>query len=237
MFVWERRTNSGETNIPISGHEFVAWREQSHAFERMAIIRGASFTLTGIGEPEAINAERVSADFFSVLGVTPMLGRDFAPGEDQAGRNNIVVLNQNLWQRRFDSDPGIVGKTITLSDRPFTVVGIMPALYPNSPDLWLPIDLADEVIRVGRHGCLVIGRLKPGVGIEQAQVEMTHVARQVEQQYPQNNIGHGVYVIPFHEQIVGNVQRALWVLFGAVGFVLLIACANVANLLLTRAAG
>jgi hypothetical protein len=110
VMVWERRANSEGVNTAVSGHEFVAWREQSRAFERMALIRGDGFTLTGNGEPEAINAERVTTDFFSVLGVPPTLGRAFAPGEDQAGRNNIVVLNQKLWQRRFGSDNEIVGK-------------------------------------------------------------------------------------------------------------------------------
>jgi putative ABC transport system permease protein len=236
MMMWERRASSGDANIPLSGHEFVAWREQSRSFEAMALICGEGYTLTGGGEPETVSAWQVSADFFPVLGVQPVLGRVIASGEDRAGRNNLVVLSSALWRRRFGADPEVVGKAVTLSDQLYTVIGVMPDLDPKPPDLWVPIDLPEEAQKVGRHANNVIGRLKPGVTVEQAQSELAYIARSLEQRFPNSNTGHGALVIPLHEQTVGKVRRELWVLFGAVGFVLLIACANVANLLLTRVA-
>ena len=241
VMVWERRATSTDSNLPISGHEFVAWREQSRSFEKTAIFTGDGFTLTGAGDPTSISAVRASSDFFLVLGVEPILGRTFSPGEDQTGSDSVVVLNSSLWKRRFGADPDIVGKTIVLSDQKYTVIGVMERKcvgnWLNSdPDVWLPLDLPREAQRVGKHGNNVIARLKPDVTLEQAQSDLAQVAGRLEQQYPDNNVGHSVKIDSLREDIVGGVRPALIVLFGAVGFVLLIACANVANLLLTRAA-
>jgi putative ABC transport system permease protein len=241
VVIWERRVSSNDTKLPISAHEFVAWRKQAASFAEMAIIRGDGFNLTGASEPMSVRALRVSAEFFSVLDVEPVLGRTFLPGEDQEN-NSIVVLNAALWKSRYGSDPDIVGKTIMLSDQKYTVIGVMQRRcvgeWMNSdPDVWLPINLSDEARRVGRHGNNVIARLKPDVTLGQAQAELEQVAIGLEREYPDNNVGHSVKLDSLHEASVGSVRLGLLMLFAAVGFVLLIACANVANLLLTRAAG
>jgi putative ABC transport system permease protein len=236
--IWERRPSSREANLPISGHEFAAWKEQSHVFEKMALFTPGGATITGAGEPEQISLMRVSADFFPVLGVQPVLGRTILPGEDRAGKDRVAVLSDGLWRRRFSADRKIVGQAITLNDETYAVVGVMPYL-PESmmPDLWLPIDLPAEVQRVGRHGMNVIARLKPGVTLEQAQSDLAVVARALEQQRPRDNTDHKVSVLALREDLAGDMRRALVMLMGSVGFVLLIACLNVASLLLTRAAG
>ena len=240
VLISERRPASNNANLPISGHEFVAWREGSSSFESMAIIRGDVFNLTGAGNAVSINALRVSAEFFTVLDVAPLIGRTFSAGEDQDA-NPIVVLNAAIWRSHFGSDPEIVGKTVTLSDQKYTVIGVMErkcvgAWLNSDPGVWLPINLPDEARRAGRHSNNVIARLKPNVTLEKAQAELSQVAEGLERQYP-NNLGHKVSVDSLYEASVGSVRPALLVLFGAVGFVLLIACANVTNLLLTRAAG
>ena len=235
VMVWERRANSGRANLPISGHEFVAWRERAHSFESLTMWQPDGLNLTGRGDPLTLNAAEVSADFFSVIGASPLLGRTFAPGEDQAGGAKIAVLSQKLWSQRFGADRNIVNQNIILNDQSYTVIGVMPSLE-LMPDVLLPIDLVSEARKVGKHSHQVMGRLKPGVSLEQAQAELSNIAHQLEQDYPDSNVGHGVQAVSLHEEVVSNVRSALLILFGAVGFVLLIACVNVANLLLTRAA-
>src|SRR5262245_24902796 len=233
--VWERRANSGAANLPVSGHEYVAWKDQNHSFAALTLIQTDGFNLTGKGDPVTVNAARVTVDFFPVLGVPPLLGRGFVVGEDQAGAANVVVLGQKLWTQRFGSDPSILNQTITLNDQSYTVIGVMPTLE-LMPDVLVPIDLPNEARKVGKHSHQVLGRLKPGVTMAEVQTDLAHVSHQLEHDMADANTGHGVQVLGLHEDLTGDTHLALFTLFGAVGFVLLIACANVANLLLGRAA-
>ena len=235
MVVWERRENSGRANLPLSGHEYAAFKERANVFEALTIIQPNGFNLTGKGDPLMVDVGQVSTEYFSVVGIPPMLGRTFAAGEDQGGGAKVVVLSHKLWTQRFGSDPNVINQTVRLNDQSYTIVGVMPALE-LIPDVLVPIDLRGELRKVGKHSYQVIGRLKPGVTIDQAQAEVAHVAAQVEQEFADANRGHGVRLVGLHEEVTGRAQLPLLTLFGAVGFVLLIACANVANLLLSRAA-
>ena len=236
--IWERRSASGEANIPVSGHEFVAWSEESHTFDRMALYATDNVTVTGHGEPESIGVLRVSAEFFPVLGIRPALGRTILSGEDRSGRDRVAVLSDGFWHRRFGGDASIVGQSLTLNDDVYTVIGVMPPLPQSlTPDLWVPMDLPSEAQKVGRHSLNVIGRLKPGVTLEQSQTDLDVAARRLEQRLPQQNTGHRVKVLPMREDVAGDMRVALLALLGAVGFVLLIACLNVASLLVARGAG
>lgn len=240
LMVWEDASKIGFPNNTPSPANFIDWRDQNQLFEGMAATHRQTFNLTGIGEPERIDGRRVSSNLFALLGVDPQLGRAFIADEDKPGANNVVILSNRLWRRRFAADASIVGKTLTLNGQAFTVVGVMPQRFefPSREDeLWIPMAFsAEEAARRGSHYLEVIGRVKPGVTPQQAQAEMSTIGARLEQQYPDSNSNVGVTVIPLHEDLVGDIKPALLMLLGAVGFVLLVACANVANLLLARAA-
>jgi putative ABC transport system permease protein len=240
VMVWEDDTTAGFARNTPAPANFVDWRDQSQSFEGMAATHRISVNLTGEGEPERIDGRRVSANLFDLLGVEPYAGRTFLAEEDQPGQSRVAILSYGLWQRRFGSDLEIIGRTITLNSVSVTVVGIMPPQFqfPSPQDeLWIPIAFSpQESARRNGHYLEVVARTRPGVTIKQARAEMETIAARLQQQYPDSNAGVSAAVVPLHEQVVGDIKPALFVLMGAVGFVLLIACANVANLLLARAA-
>jgi putative ABC transport system permease protein len=223
----------------VSPGNFLDWKRQNTVFERLVAIRGASFNLIGAGDPEQVRALHVTDGFFAMLGGRPQLGRDFLPEEDKAGRANVVMLSHGFWQRRFAGDPKILNQNITLSGQSYTVIGVMPETFRfGENDLWAPMAFtAQESQNHGGHYISAIGQLKPGVTVDQARAEMIAIAGRLAAQYPEANTGWSVKLMPLLEYIVRSVKPALLVLLGAVAFVLLIACANVANLLLSRAAG
>jgi putative ABC transport system permease protein len=243
--LWMRFTGIG---IPkdqnwVSAPEFADIRDQNRSFSQIAAISGDSFNLKEGATPERINGAAVSAAFFPLLGIKAEIGRVFLPGEDQQGRENIVVLGHGLWARRFGSDGSIVGKPLIMNGRPYTVVGVAPAgfQFPTQAELWTPLAFSKEDLspdRRGSHGLEVIARIKSGITFEQARSDMESLSRRIVEQnpgYPYEKFQFRVLMNPLLDELVGDLRPALWILMGAVAFVLLIACANVANLLLARA--
>jgi putative ABC transport system permease protein len=219
---------------------FLEWKEENQVFQRIGTYVGQGFNLLGGDKPERVIGARVSADVLPLLGVQPLLGRFFTNDEDQDGRGQVVILSHDFWRSRFGGDANTVRQTITLNDRPYTVIGVMPPgfAFPSTrTQVWVPVafNAAERQTR-DTNFIDVLARLKPGVSIEQARENMNAVARSQAERYPKTNTGVGVKVVSLQEHIVGDVRPMLVVLLGAVAFVLLIACANVANLLLARAA-
>ena len=221
---------------------FIDWRDQNNAFENIGVFRRQSYNLTGSGEPERLIGWQLSADVFPALKVTPARGRLFTYDEDKPGANPVVVLSHGLWQRRFGGDPNILEQTMTLDGRSFSVIGVMPPgfQFPRpGAELWAPVGQVSKdpgwENRGNHPGLTGIARLKPGVTVDQAREDMEIVAANLEKQYPDSNTGNRVTITPALENVIRGIRPALLVLLGAVGFVLLIACANVANLLLARA--
>jgi predicted permease len=218
---------------------FQDWKAQSSSFEGLAMFRRSDYTLIGDHGPEHILGREISAGFFSLLGVTPTLGRDFRPEDDQEGATPVAVLSYGLWQRRFGGDENILGKTVHLNDQNYTIVGIAPRdfwFYTNV-DVFAPIGASGKPwlkIRMEREGSQVVGRLKAGVTLQQAHADMDNIGHRLAAAYPEANASHGISVLPMMDDVVADVRGTLLLLFGAVALVLLIACVNVANLLLSR---
>jgi predicted permease len=226
----------------ISYPNFLDWQKENRTFSSLSAFRSDSYNLTGSGQPERLQTRQISATFFQTLGINPVLGRNFLPEEDRAGGNPVAILGDGFWKRKFGSVTDILGKSILLNGQPYTVVGVAPSHIAgfNPSDIYLPIGQWTDQTFLDRRvsmGMNAIGRVKPGVSLEQAQADMNAIAGSLARTYPESNKDSGITVVPLKQDLVGNVRGMLLVLLGAVGFVLLIACANVGNLLLARSNG
>jgi putative ABC transport system permease protein len=242
MTVWEKRPAEGVNDNVVSPADFLDWTRMNQSFEAMAAMTNTTADLTGVGEPEKLNVGVVSPAFFDVLRVRPALGRTFRSEEGIVGKPRVVVLTHALWKTRFGSDPSVIGRTMTLNGNPSEVVGVLPSSFEfpdDTVDLWAPLQLEGSAQPQSRtsHQFLVSARLKANVSLEQARADMERVGQALQQQYPDVNRGHSAWVIPMDAYLKNPVRSSLLLLLGAVAFVLLIACVNVANILLAKAAG
>ena len=241
VIIWETRPERDVERNAVSGHEFPAWEEQSRAFARMAALAWwTPATLTGAGDPKSLVGARVTSGFFDVMGVAPRIGRTFVPAEDVPGQGQVVVLGERLWRERFNGDATVIGRRVLLDDRPFEVVGVMPATFSFPPallgarvDFWAPIAEPIRLYR-GRHYLSVVARLKPEVSLDEAQADMERIAHNLRTAFPDLNYGHGARVVPLQRELARTSRPSLMFLFGAVLCLLLIGCSNIAGLLLAR---
>jgi len=234
--VWLWDTAPQFANIPTSLPDFLGWKEQNRSFEHLAAFEsGTMFIDAGDGTTDT-PVGLVTPELFSVFRVSPILGRTFTNEETLPGRFRVAVLSHSMWQNRFGSDPNVLSRTLQLNGATYTIIGVMPAgfSYPNRAELWRPLPIDPAKLDPGPHYLNVVGRLKPGVTLAQAQADMSTIAARLSEQYKEKNAGHGVKLERLSNVIVGDISLALYVLLGAVGFVLLIACANLANLMLAR---
>ena len=238
--IWDKLPSRGVMHNEVTVANYLDWQAQSQSFEQLALYRWWSANITAIDPPERIQGFLVTANFFDAMNMKPVMGRNFSPEENQPGKDAVAIITHSLWQRRFGGDPNILNKTITINSVVRTIVGVMPERFnfPKGSEVYAPIAMTPELMKSRQnHSYYVIGRLKPGVSIESSQADIDNIAARLEQQFPETNTGWGATVFPIVADTVRMYDTALWVMMGAVGFVLLIACANVANLMLARASG
>ncbi len=234
----EFAVRSGSESLGVSFTNYLDWRAQNQVFTEVGGYHNITFTLTGAGEATELAGAMASHGLFQLLGVAPLLGRTFTPEEDQRGRGNVVILSHGVWQRHFGGDSQIIGRNITFGSSPWQVVGVMPPAFhfPNGVEFWIPLTLSTKGWPRTMHGMGALARLKPGITETQAQSEMSNIARRLAGQYPDSNAGIDVRVSGLRNHLAQDYRRGVWILLGVTGFVLLVACANLANLLLARGA-
>jgi len=238
--VWETVPQQNEQHVSATPANFRDWKDQNTSIDLLAAFHGWDVNLTGPDIAERVEGYQVTANFFLLLGIAPELGRSIAADSFETSHTLVVVLSHGFWQRHLGADPGIVGKNVLLNGQKFTVIGIMPADFdfPVGAEAWVPLDLSvsDQADRAD-HYLQVLGRLKSGVPSSKAQADLETIASRLSQQYPQTNAGHGVRVVGLVDDLTYGSKQFVLVLMGSAGFVLLLACANVANLLLARSTG